>query len=158
VISGYRIRDLVRVTVTSGFTAHGAEKKSRISKSRYWKPFLECHKNSMLIPHVQECFQIQYPELSVYFVSSLKIVSSGKNIHSIQNRVLTMTKIGTVYTLGIWTVKPGKEAAFIKSWDDFAVWTSMNQQGVQNAVLVQDAENPQKFLSFWPWQDKEAAI
>jgi heme-degrading monooxygenase HmoA len=69
-----------------------------------------------------------------------------------------MTKIGTVYTLGIWTVKPGKEAAFIKVWDDFALWTSMNQQGAQNAVLVQDAENPQKFISFGPWQDKETAI
>ena len=49
-----------------------------------------------------------------------------------------MTKIGTVYTLGIWMVKPGKEAAFIKAWDNFALWTSMNQQGAQNAVLVQD--------------------
>jgi heme-degrading monooxygenase HmoA len=69
-----------------------------------------------------------------------------------------MTKIGTVYTLGIWTVKPGNEAVFIKTWNDFAQWTSMNQKGAQIAVLVQDAEDSQKFISFGPWQDKEAAL
>jgi heme-degrading monooxygenase HmoA len=69
-----------------------------------------------------------------------------------------MTKIGTVYTLGIWTVKPGNEATFIRTWDDFARWTSMYQKGAQTAVLVQDEENPRKFISFGPWQDNDAAM
>jgi heme-degrading monooxygenase HmoA len=69
-----------------------------------------------------------------------------------------MTKIGTVYTLGIWTVNPGSETAFIKAWDTFAQWTSKNQKGAQTAVLVQDADNPQKFISFGPWQDIDAAL
>jgi heme-degrading monooxygenase HmoA len=69
-----------------------------------------------------------------------------------------MTKIGSIYTLGIWMVKPGSETAFIKDWDSFAQWTSKNQKGALTAVLVQDAENPQKFISFGPWQDKDAAM
>ncbi len=66
-----------------------------------------------------------------------------------------MTKIGTVYTLATWVVKPGNESAFIKAWDDFAHWTSMNQKGAQDAVLVQDSENSRKFISFGPWQDMD---
>ena len=69
-----------------------------------------------------------------------------------------MTKIGTVYTLGIWTVKQGNEAAFIRTGTDFAQWTSMNQKGAQIAVLVQDTENPQKFISFGQWQGKDVAM
>jgi heme-degrading monooxygenase HmoA len=67
-----------------------------------------------------------------------------------------ITKIGTVYALGIWTVKPGNKAEFIKIWNDFAQWTSMNQKGSQTAILVKDAEASLKFISFGPWQDKNA--
>ena len=66
-----------------------------------------------------------------------------------------MTKIGTLYSAGIWTVKPGNEAAFIKTWDSLARWTFTTMKGVQPAVLVQDAENSQKFISFGPWKDMD---
>ncbi len=72
-----------------------------------------------------------------------------REIHLINPMVeeVIMTKIGTVYTLGIWTVKQGNEAAFIRTWDDFAQWTSMNQKGAQIAVLVQDTQKIPRNLS-----------
>jgi heme-degrading monooxygenase HmoA len=64
-----------------------------------------------------------------------------------------MTEIGALYSAGIWTVKPGNEAAFIQTWDGLARWTTENIKDVLPAVLVQDAENPLKFISFGPWKD-----
>lgn len=32
----------------------------------------------------------------------------------------------------------------------------MTWKGAQNAVLVQDLENPQRFISFGPWEDGDA--
>ena len=88
------------------------------------------------------------------------VISCGKEIYLITNvdEVVIMAKTGTVYTLGIWTVKSGNEGVFIKTWDDFARWTSKNQKGAQTAILVQDEDNPRKFISFGPWQDRDAAM
>jgi heme-degrading monooxygenase HmoA len=69
---------------------------------------------------------------------------------------LTMTQIGAIYSLGTWTVKPGNETAFAEAWGVFARWTAMNQKGAQTAVLVQDLENPRRFISFGPWEDTDA--
>ena len=66
-----------------------------------------------------------------------------------------MTEIGALYSAGIWTVRPGNEAAFIQAWDDLARWTTANMPGVLPAVLVQDADNPLDFISFGPWKDTE---
>jgi heme-degrading monooxygenase HmoA len=67
-----------------------------------------------------------------------------------------MTQIGTIYSLGTWTVKPGNEKAFAEAWGVFARWTTMTQKGAQTAVLVQDLENPQRFISFGPWENRDA--
>lgn len=64
-----------------------------------------------------------------------------------------MVTVGTIFSLGIWTVKPGKEQEFIRAWDDFARWTSENMAGAGSAVLVKDLTDPQKFFSFGPWRD-----
>jgi heme-degrading monooxygenase HmoA len=69
-----------------------------------------------------------------------------------------MTTIGTIYSAGIWTVKPGNETMFIKTWDSLAQWTVAHMKGVLPAVLVQDAENSQKFISLGPWKDMDTLM
>ncbi len=69
-----------------------------------------------------------------------------------------MIRNGTLYTLAVWTVKPGNDAAFVKAWDDFALWTSAHQEGAGTAVLVQDVENPLRFISFGSWPDKDVIV
>ena len=60
-----------------------------------------------------------------------------------------------LFTLGIWTIKPGREEEFIRKWDEFATWTSENQQGAGQAHLIQDIEAPNRLISFGPWQSPE---
>jgi heme-degrading monooxygenase HmoA len=55
------------------------------------------------------------------------------------------------YTLGIWTVKAGNESEFIKKWSTFANWTSRTNPGIGKAYLLQDTENPSKFISYGTW-------
>jgi heme-degrading monooxygenase HmoA len=62
---------------------------------------------------------------------------------------------GQLYTAGLWTVRPGKEADFIRAWDEFARWTSEHQPGAGEAHLLQDLTNAQRFLSFGPWENAE---
>ena len=66
-----------------------------------------------------------------------------------------MEEIGQLFTAATWTVKSGKEEEFIRAWDEFAKWTSQNQQGAGQGQLVQDLENPTGFLSFGPWESAE---
>ena len=67
-----------------------------------------------------------------------------------------MSKPRQIYTLGIWTVKEGREQAFIAEWEAFAKWTAKNQPGSQDAYLVKDLNNPRQFVSFGPWDNAEA--
>jgi len=60
-----------------------------------------------------------------------------------------------LYTVGVWTAKPGKEADFVRAWDEFAQWTSAHQAGAADARLLQDIAHPQRFLSFGPWENAE---
>ncbi len=66
-----------------------------------------------------------------------------------------MNGSGELFTVGIWMVKPGNEAIFISAWERFARWTSENQPGALLGTLLQDAENPQRFISYGPWRDVE---
>lgn len=61
------------------------------------------------------------------------------------------------YTLGMWTVKTGKEKEFISEWTTFANWTSENFSGAGKAYLLHDEKNSWKFISFGPW-DSENTI
>lgn len=67
-----------------------------------------------------------------------------------------MNTINQQYTLGIWTVKPGNEHAFIAEWEAFAKWTAKNQPGAKTACLLQEKEHPAQFVSFGPWENVEA--
>ncbi len=61
-----------------------------------------------------------------------------------------------VYSVGFWTVKTGKEEAFLKDWTDFANWTLHNQKGSRNVVMLQDPEQKNRFISFGPWENLES--
>ena len=58
-----------------------------------------------------------------------------------------------VYTTGIWLVNPGREEEFIAAWKEFAEWTSRLGGGSLEVLLLQDAEQPQRFVSVGPWKD-----
>jgi pimeloyl-ACP methyl ester carboxylesterase/heme-degrading monooxygenase HmoA len=63
---------------------------------------------------------------------------------------------GKPYTLGIWKVKPEKEKDFINEWTAFATWTGSNISGSGKAHLLQDKENPLRFISFGSWDSEES--
>lgn len=67
-----------------------------------------------------------------------------------------MNRMQQPYTVGIWTVKPGKETAFIDEWTTFARWTARNQPGAGMGYLLQDSLNPLQFISYGPWDDTAA--
>ena len=64
-------------------------------------------------------------------------------------------RLGQLYTFGIWTVHPGKEAEFKRLWDEFAQWSSDHQPGGGDARLVQDLETPNRFISYGSWASAE---
>ncbi|MGH2583015.1 MAG: antibiotic biosynthesis monooxygenase family protein [Anaerolineales bacterium] len=67
-----------------------------------------------------------------------------------------MQPSGQLFTLGNWTVKPGREQEFIRTWDEFAKWTSQNQPGAGTAHLVQDVDAPNQLISLGPWESTES--
>jgi heme-degrading monooxygenase HmoA len=60
----------------------------------------------------------------------------------------------TVYTLGIWTVKPGHEDEFVTAWHEFAEQTSAEFPGA-TATLLRDRDQANRFISFGPWESLE---
>jgi heme-degrading monooxygenase HmoA len=60
----------------------------------------------------------------------------------------------TVYTLGVWRVKPGCEDDFVASWDALAQWT-LDRGFDTHGTLVRDRSDPQRFVSFGPWRSVE---
>lgn len=61
-----------------------------------------------------------------------------------------------LYTLGEWTVKPGREEEFVAAWHDLAEWTIDHVEGGAWGKLLRDREAPRRFISFGPWRDDEA--
>jgi heme-degrading monooxygenase HmoA len=59
-----------------------------------------------------------------------------------------------IYTVGIWTVKPGKETEFIREWTAFAKWTGENISGSGKGYLLEDQNNSLRFISFGPWDNE----
>ncbi len=59
---------------------------------------------------------------------------------------------GTPYTLGLWRVKPGQEAAFIQAWKDLsAVFRQLPRPPSGKGTLVQSLIDPTLFYSFGAW-------
>jgi heme-degrading monooxygenase HmoA len=58
------------------------------------------------------------------------------------------------YTETAWVVKPGQEDEFVRRWQDWAEWTAL--QGLTaSAKLLRDVEQPNRFLSFGPWESAD---
>ena len=61
-----------------------------------------------------------------------------------------------IYAAGIWQVRPGNEQAFIETWEEFSAWTALHQRGSGYGNLLQDIENPSRFISYGPWDSVES--
>src|SRR5262245_40041967 len=60
------------------------------------------------------------------------------------------------YTSGAWVVKQGEEDAFVQDWTEFVTWASaMDGSGMFR--LVRDLDQPNRYLSFAPWETSDAA-
>lgn len=66
-----------------------------------------------------------------------------------------MIREGIIFTVGHWTVKPGKEEIFLEKWQEFAQWTLNHLKGGRWVYMVQDQEEKNKFISFGPWESPE---
>jgi heme-degrading monooxygenase HmoA len=63
----------------------------------------------------------------------------------------------SVYTMGIWQVKPGSEEDFVAAWQEMADWTMREVEAAQaGGTLLRDREQPNRFVSFGPWPDEQA--
>ena len=59
----------------------------------------------------------------------------------------------TIYTLGIWRVKPGSEEDFVAAWQQLAENTKADYPNA-SAVLLQDSEDRSMFVSSGPWESQ----
>jgi quinol monooxygenase YgiN len=64
-----------------------------------------------------------------------------------------MAKIGQPYTSGNWMVMEGKEDEFVRTWTEFTEWSLANAPGAETFLLIRDATNPGRFISFGAWED-----
>ena len=60
----------------------------------------------------------------------------------------------SVYTMGIWLVKPGREDDFVKAWKDMADKTHTDYPGGRG-LLMRDRDVPNRFISTGPWASLE---
>ena len=61
----------------------------------------------------------------------------------------------TIYTVGIWTVKPGREDEFVAAWRAMGE-ASIAEFPAAHGTLLRDVGNPSRFISFGPWESLEA--
>jgi heme-degrading monooxygenase HmoA len=63
--------------------------------------------------------------------------------------------MATPYTHTSWVVKRGREEEFIERWSEWAEWS--HREGLAaRAMLLRDADNPERFVSFGPWESVQA--
>ena len=67
-----------------------------------------------------------------------------------------MTPNGKPYTSGTWVVKEGRQDEFVARWTEFTKWSLANAPGAQHFVLIQEAADPRRYLSFGEWSDGAA--
>ena len=59
-----------------------------------------------------------------------------------------------IYTVGIWTVKAGREDEFVAAWRAMGEATTAEFPAAHGRLL-RDVENPSRFVSFGPWESME---
>ncbi len=62
-----------------------------------------------------------------------------------------------VYTLGIWTVKAGQESEFVEAWREMAERTAA-EFPAPSAMLLQDRDRSNVFISYGPWPSLEDIV
>jgi heme-degrading monooxygenase HmoA len=62
--------------------------------------------------------------------------------------------MGDIYTVGIWTVKPGREHEFVRLWSSLGTRTLEDHPG-SVGTLLRDRRDPRRFVSFGPWDSLE---
>ena len=61
--------------------------------------------------------------------------------------------VGTPYTLAVWRVIPGQEAAFIEAWKGLsAIFRQLPHPPTDIGTLVQSLSDPTLFYSFGAWR------
>jgi len=68
----------------------------------------------------------------------------------------SMSSIGQPYTCGIWTVRDGSEEEFVARWTAL-VETAGASGGGESFLLIQDREDPHRFISFGAWDEWTSA-
>jgi quinol monooxygenase YgiN len=61
------------------------------------------------------------------------------------------------YAFAVWIVKPGREDDFIAGWRELTEWTAANAPGAGASRLLQDEDQPLRFISIGRWGDRNAA-
>jgi len=69
-----------------------------------------------------------------------------------------MAAPGQPFAFATWTVKGGKEEAFVAAWKDFARWSRANLPGSQGAYLLRDVGKQNRFISMGPWKDVDSLL
>jgi heme-degrading monooxygenase HmoA len=76
----------------------------------------------------------------------------GRALRKIDRRRI---RVATPYTHTSWVVKRGREAEFIERWSEWADWS--NREGLAvRAMLLRDVDDPERFVSFGPWESMGA--
>ena len=57
------------------------------------------------------------------------------------------------YTMGRWRVRNGMEDQFVAWWTEFTEWSLGNAPGAETFVLIRDAADKHRFVSFGSWRD-----
>lgn len=55
------------------------------------------------------------------------------------------------YSVGIWTVKSGKEDAFLKTWRELVDGAMKSNKGSINFVMLHDIEQKNAYMSVGKW-------
>jgi heme-degrading monooxygenase HmoA len=63
-----------------------------------------------------------------------------------------MSKVGQPFTCGIWTVRDGSEEEFVRRWTAL-VNSAQALPGAESFTLIQDRQDPHRFISFGAWDD-----
>ena len=61
----------------------------------------------------------------------------------------------TIWTHGVWTVKPGREDEFVHAWRSMARGAVAEFDPPGQPHLLRDRERPNVFRSFGPWDDPQ---
>jgi heme-degrading monooxygenase HmoA len=64
--------------------------------------------------------------------------------------------MGDQFVAAYWKVRAGSEDEFMKRWRDFTSWSIQNAPGAKSFTLLHNMVDPQYFISFGTWSDRES--